>query len=101
MVYTEYFEEGTEPTEYCDKHYLGTVCTQSHMFANSTCPNYGGVFIVDGAPGSADEPFSVNAATFGQYCPLHPGEPLPNSGQIGGGEVAPEGEGKIEVVGGE
>ena len=70
------------------------------MFANSTCPNYGGVFIVDGAQGSEDEPFSVNAATFGQYCPLHPGEPLPNSGQIGGGESA-EGEGKIEVVGGE
>lgn len=101
MVYTEYFEKGTEPTETCDKHYVGYVCTESHMFANSTCPNYGGVFIVDGAPGSADEPFSVNSATFGQYCPLHPGEPLPNSGQIGGGEVAPEGEGKIEVVGGE
>ncbi len=95
QVYTEYFEEGTEPTEYCDKHYLGYVCTLSHMFANSECPQYGGVFIVDGAPGSEDEPFSVNAATFGQYCPYHGGTPMPNSGTVGG-----QADAKIEVVGG-
>ncbi|MBR4707678.1 MAG: glycosyl transferase, partial [Pseudobutyrivibrio sp.] len=96
QVYTEYFEEGTEPTEYCDKHYLGYVCTLSHMFANSECPQYGGVFIVDGAPGSEDEPFSVNGATFGQYCPYHGGTPMPNSGTVGG-----QADAKIEVVGGQ
>ncbi len=95
QIYTEYFEEGTEPTEYCDKHYLGYVCTLSHMFANSECPHYGGVFIVDGAPGSEDEPFSVNAATFGQQCPYHGGTPMPNSGTVGG-----QADAKIEVVGG-
>ncbi len=96
QIYTEYFEEGTEPTEYCDKHYLGYVCTLSHMFANSECPHYGGVFIVDGAPGSEDEPFSVNAATFGQQCPYHGGTPMPNSGTVGG-----QADAKIEVVGGQ
>ncbi|MCR4694000.1 MAG: PBP1A family penicillin-binding protein [Pseudobutyrivibrio sp.] len=85
QVYTEYFEEGTEPTEYCDVHYAGTVCTQSHMFATSGCPYLSGVFIVGGAVGTEDEPFSVDAATFGQYCPLHGGEPMPNSGLIGNG----------------
>ncbi len=84
MVYTEYFEEGTEPTEYCDKHYLGNVCTTTHMFANSECPHYSGVFIIGAAPGSADEQFGVDAAKFGQYCPIHGGEPLPNSGTYGG-----------------
>jgi penicillin-binding protein 1A len=96
MIYTEYFEKGTEPTEYCDKHYLGYVCTQSHMFANDTCPHYGGVFIVDGAVGSEDEPYAVNSATFGQYCPYHIGNPMPNSGALGG-----QADVKIEVVGGQ
>ena len=101
MVYTEYFEKGTEPTEYCDKHYLGYVCTETHMFANSECPQYGGVFIVGGAAGSADEPYSVNASTFGQYCPIHGGTPMPNSGAVGGGGTSTVSEGTIEVVGGD
>ncbi len=111
MVYTEYFEEGTEPTEYCDKHYLGNVCTTTHMFANSECPHYGGVFIIGAAPGSADEPFGVDVATFGQYCPIHGGEPLPNSGTYGGSAngagsttdpaTSSDNEVKIEVINGE
>ena len=112
QVYTEYFEEGTQPTEYCDKHYLGNVCTETHMFANSECPHYSGVFIIGAAPGSADEPFGVDASKFGQYCPIHGGEPLPNSGAIGGGgstggggtteTVTPPVEDvQIQVVGGE
>ncbi len=84
MVYTEYFEEGTEPTEYCDHHYLGSVCTASHMFANSECPYYTGVFIIGAASGSADEAYGVDASTFGQYCTIHGGDPLPNSGAVGG-----------------
>lgn len=101
MVYTEYFEEGTEPTEYCDHHYLGYVCTQSHMFANSECPQYGGVFIIGAGAGSADEPYGVNATTFGQYCPIHGGTPMPNSGTVGG-SAAPlnSNEGTVSVTGG-
>ena len=101
MVYTEYFEEGTEPTEYCDKHYLGYVCTETHMFANSECPQYGGVFIVGAAAGTDDEPYGVDAATFGQYCPIHGGTPMPNSGSVGGEETGSVSEGKIEIIGGE
>ncbi len=105
MVYTEYFEEGTEPTEYCDKHYLGNVCTETHMFANSECPHYSGVFIIGAAAGSADEQFGVNAGTFGQYCPIHGGEPLPNSGGFGGSATSggedPGGDVTIEVIPGQ
>ena len=100
QVYTEYFEKGTEPTEYCDHHYLGYVCTETHMFANSECPQYGGVFIVGAASGSEDEPYGVNAATFGQYCPIHGGTPMPNSGTIGG-SATPLNEGTVSVTGGE
>lgn len=37
MVYTEYFAEGTEPTEVCDKHVGMTVCQQSHLRATNHC----------------------------------------------------------------
>lgn len=102
QVYTEYFEEGTEPTETCDHHYVGTVCTATHMFANSECPAYTGVFILGAAPGTADAAYGLDATTFGQYCPIHGGYPLPNSGAIGGGgaiaPASPAGEGTVEVV---
>ncbi|SHI92108.1 transglycosylase domain-containing protein [Pseudobutyrivibrio xylanivorans] len=105
QVYTEYFEQGTEPTEYCDKHYLGNVCTESHMFATSGCPHYTGVFIIGAGAGSQDEPYGVDPATFGQYCPFHGGEPLPNSGSFGGsagGSTETTDDGiKIQVIGGE
>lgn len=38
MVYTEYFVEGTEPTEVCDKHIGVTICRQSGLKATDKCP---------------------------------------------------------------
>ncbi|MCR5415689.1 MAG: PBP1A family penicillin-binding protein [Pseudobutyrivibrio sp.] len=93
QVYTEYFEKGTEPTEYCDKHYLGNVCTETHMFANSECPYRSGVFIIGGSAGTDDEQYSVDAATFGQYCPIHGGYQLPNTGSVG---TAPAGTTEVQ-----
>ena len=41
---TEYFAEGTAPTESCDIHYSGTVCAFSHLPACDSCPfKVGGV----------------------------------------------------------
>ena len=37
-VRSEMFEEGTTPTETCDVHYAGTVCTYSMLPAAETCP---------------------------------------------------------------
>ncbi|MDD6211850.1 MAG: transglycosylase domain-containing protein [Clostridiales bacterium] len=37
-VYSEYFEKGTEPTEYCDLHYTVTVCEESGQKAGEFCP---------------------------------------------------------------
>ncbi len=37
-VKTEIFEEGTTPTEYCDVHYAGTVCSYTMQPACDTCP---------------------------------------------------------------
>ncbi|MDY2627733.1 MAG: transglycosylase domain-containing protein [Lachnospiraceae bacterium] len=39
MIYTEYFAEGSEPTEVCDKHVGVTVCNESGLRATDKCPN--------------------------------------------------------------
>ncbi|MDO5409883.1 MAG: transglycosylase domain-containing protein [Lachnospiraceae bacterium] len=38
MAYTEYFAEGTAPTEVCDKHIGVTVCKKSGLRATDKCP---------------------------------------------------------------
>ena len=35
---TEYFAEGTVPTESCNVHYQGSLCSYSHLPACATCP---------------------------------------------------------------
>lgn len=40
---TEYFENGTQPTELCDVHYSGSVCCVDVLPANENCP-----FQIDG-----------------------------------------------------
>lgn len=37
-LYSEYFEEGTVPTESCDVHYAGTICALDGLPACETCP---------------------------------------------------------------
>ncbi len=37
-VITEYFAEGTEPTELCDIHYQGRICHYSGLIAAQECP---------------------------------------------------------------
>ena len=37
-IRTEYFAVGTEPTEYCDVHYKGTVCAYDGKIACDSCP---------------------------------------------------------------
>ncbi|MCM1326001.1 MAG: transglycosylase domain-containing protein [Bacteroidales bacterium] len=35
---TEYFEQGTEPTESCTIHYRGNICAYDHLPASPDCP---------------------------------------------------------------
>lgn len=44
---TEYFAAGTEPTEVCDCHVVGSVCSQTGLRASDSCPfKTQGVFVV-------------------------------------------------------
>ena len=38
VLMTEYFEEGTVPTDSCDVHYVGTLCQCDHLPATDQCP---------------------------------------------------------------
>ena len=38
IVYTEYFEKGTEPTEYCDRHVSFKACDETGKRATEYCP---------------------------------------------------------------
>lgn len=80
MVQTEYFAEGTTPTEYCDHHVNVTVCSESGMLATEFCPNrVGGVYITGGSPGSSDGPYLLSEGSATNTCPLHtsPAAPPP------------------------
>ncbi len=37
-IISELYEEGTEPTEYCDIHYEGELCAYDHLIACPECP---------------------------------------------------------------
>ena len=57
MVETEYFAEGTVPTEYCDHHVSATICSVSGLLATEFCPaevKYAGIYIVGGSGDSDD-----------------------------------------------
>lgn len=80
MIQTEYFAEGTVPTEYCDHHVNVTICAESGMLATEFCPNRtGGVYITGGSPGSADGPYLLSEGSATNTCPLHtsPAAPAP------------------------
>lgn len=59
-VYTEYFAEGSVPTEMCDHHVLGTICSESGGTPTEYCPDssrVSAVFMVlpSGESGTTDD----------------------------------------------
>ncbi len=60
-LYTEYFEEGTVPTESCDVHYAGTMCAIDGLPATESCPfKTTGVFELTPDPPAALQSGFVN-----------------------------------------
>ncbi len=60
-LYTEYFEEGTVPTESCDVHYAGTMCAIDGLPASESCPfKTTGVFELTPEPPAALQSGFVN-----------------------------------------
>lgn len=72
MVYTEYFAEGTVPTEYCDHHISATICNDSQQLANSYCTSTTtGIFIIGGSAESQDGPYLLTEDILNGTCSIH------------------------------
>ena len=84
MVTTEYFEEGTEPTEYCDSHVRVTICAASGQLASQYCPEelrMQQAYIVrpEPAEGTTDDtPYTIPAGTSQTLCPVHTSPDAPS-----------------------
>ncbi len=91
MVYTEYFAQGTVPTESCDNHIKVDVCTESGALATENCPpechkNY--VYINSASvprngsgenatmKKSEDLTYLMPSTLIDNYCPVHSGVQL-------------------------
>lgn len=69
MMKTEYFAEGTTPTEYCDVHVTGEACVESGALATDTCPTHEFRIIT-----LIPEDNSVSGSPLvAKPCSLHPG----------------------------
>lgn len=72
MVYTEYFAEGTVPTESCDHHVRVNICNDSGQVASEYCTNTSSnVYIVGGSQGTGDTPYLISDETLASVCTLH------------------------------
>lgn len=72
-AYTEYFAEGTQPTEYCDHHILVNICSETNALAGPNCPNQiaSGVYIIGGNPATEDAPYLLTAEMAANTCQYH------------------------------
>ena len=73
-IRTEYFAEGTEPTEYCDHHILANICSASGMLAGSYCPESSitsGVYVIGGTVETEDAPYLLTPDYLSLTCPVH------------------------------
>lgn len=72
MAVTEYFAEGSVPTEYCDHHINATICPETGKLATEFCPNrVSGIYITGGTPGSAEDPYLLTEEAISSTCPNH------------------------------
>lgn len=74
QVYTEYFAQGTAPTEVCDHHVSATICTASGKLANEYCPDATkstSIYIIGGSADSGDGPYLISDESSTSICDVH------------------------------
>ncbi|MDY4792958.1 MAG: PBP1A family penicillin-binding protein [Pararoseburia sp.] len=72
MVYTEYFDKDSVPTETCDHHVLVETCAESNQIATEFCPTkVPSVRIIGGSAGTEDEPYLITEEALNTKCTLH------------------------------
>lgn len=72
MVYTEYFDKDTVPTETCDHHVRVEICTESNQIANEYCTSKTpAIYIIGGSTGTEDEPYLITEEALNSKCTVH------------------------------
>ncbi len=74
MVITEYFAEGSEPTEYCDHHIRASICMDSGLPINNYCPEtsyISGIYIIGGTAATDDGPYLLSPDFTTSTCYYH------------------------------
>ncbi|MGN8800831.1 transglycosylase domain-containing protein [Candidatus Merdisoma sp. HCP28S3_D10] len=100
MVKTEYFAEGTVPTEYCDVHVTGEACVESGALATDACPVHE-FRVITLIP---DDNSVSGSPLVAKPCSLHPGNVLgtvnqpPTDGTAAVGEIQTEDDDDTEYV---
>lgn len=103
MITSEYFANGTAPTDYCDHHVSATICAESGMLANEFCPETSrqtGIYITGGSYDSEDGPYLLTEGAQ-SICTLHTAEsilpPVPEIPELppmpGDGDALEQGDG--------
>ena len=73
MIYTEFYEEGTEPTEKCNRHAWLKMCDYTGFLGTESCPGTNRVYIIGGTQETADAEYSVSLEAVTHWCPYHDG----------------------------
>lgn len=78
MIYTEYFAQGTQPTDTCSHHTLLNLCTSSGLPTTPACPTENittAVYLTGGQAGTEDSQYMMPADFLHQFCTEHSGTP--------------------------
>lgn len=74
MQYTEYFAQGTVPTENCDRHVALLICKKSGEIAGPYCPEEEvetKVYILGAEPGSPEYEYCATEEFMKKVCSIH------------------------------
>lgn len=98
MVYTEYFDKDSVPTETCDHHVKVDICSASGQIAGEYCPvenRVPTVYIIGGTAETEDGPYLITEEALNTVCSVHTSSSSSSESGTTEGAVKPSVEGAI------
>ena len=98
MVYTEYFDKDSVPTETCDHHVKVDICSASGQIAGEYCPvgnRVPTVYIIGGTAETEDGPYLITEEALNTVCSVHTSSSSSSESGTTEGTVKPSVEGTI------
>ena len=98
MVYTEYFDKDSVPTETCDHHVKVDICSASGQIAGEYCPvenRVPTVYIIGGTAETEDGSYLITEEALNTVCSVHTSSSSSSESGTTEGAVKPSVEGTI------